>query len=232
MSDELEVAVAAARAAGRLLQEGFGASHHVSHKGPADLVTEMDRRAEEMIAGILKQAFPAYGLIGEETGDQSTRSDSVWLVDPLDGTTNYARNYPFFAVSIGLQREGRTVLGVVYNPTLDELFVAQRGQGATLNGRPIRVSTAASLNEGLLASGFPYDAWVSEKDNGRQWCSFLKVALSLRSDGSAALDLCHVAMGRLDGYWELDLEPWDMAARRGPGAGGRGAGDPHRWESL
>jgi myo-inositol-1(or 4)-monophosphatase len=148
----------------------------------------------------------------EESGKRSTQSELCWLVDPLDGTTNYAHCYPFFAVSIGLQWEGRTILGVVYNPILDELFVAEHGKGATLNERPIRVSATDHLNDSLLASGFPYDAWVNERDNGRQWHSLLKHALSLRSDGSAALDLCHVAMGRLDGYWELDLDPWDMAA--------------------
>ncbi len=212
MPCELAVAVKAARVAGRLLRDGFGSDHQVFHKGPANLVTEMDQRAEETISNILKEEFPAYGLISEETGKRSTRSDHVWLVDPLDGTTNYAHGYPFFAISIGLQRDGKTILGVVYNPILNELFVAEHGKGATLNERPIRVSTTACLNDSLLASGFPYDAWLNEDDNGRQWRSFLKLALSLRSDGSAALDLCHVAMGRLDGYWELDLDPWDMAA--------------------
>jgi myo-inositol-1(or 4)-monophosphatase len=120
--------------------------------------------------------------------------------------------YPLFAVSIGLERDGQTVLGVVYNPVLDELFAASAGGGATLNGNPIHVSATSSLADALLASGFPYDAWKKEANNSRQWLRFLQEAVSLRSDGCAALDLCHIAMGRLDGFWELELSPWDMAA--------------------
>lgn len=212
MTPEIEAAIVAARAAGDLLREYLGKTHQIRHKGPADLVTEMDRQAEDLIADMLQQAFPAYGLVGEERGEQFVSNNPRWLVDPLDGTTNYARGYPFFAVSIALERDGEIVIGVVYNPILDELFAAKRGGGATLNERPIHVSTAASLDESVLASGFPYNAWTEEADNGREWHHFVKQALSLRSDGAAALDLCHVAMGRIDGYWELELGPWDMAA--------------------
>jgi len=213
MTPESEVSIVAARAAGSLLRKHFvGTTRQIRHKGPADLVTEMDQQAEDLIAGILQKAFPAYGLVGEEGGEYSTSDNPRWLVDPLDGTTNYARGYPFFAVSIALERHDEIVVGVVYNPILDELFAAERGGGATLNGRPIYVSTTANLDNSLLASGFPYDAWTNEADNGQEWHRFLKRVLSLRTDGAAALDLCHVAMGRIDGYWELDLEPWDMAA--------------------
>lgn len=212
MTSELEVAIAAARAAGGLLRERFGASHQIRRKGPTDLVTEMDQQAEDLIAGTLREAFPAYGLVGEEGGEQFLSDNPRWLIDPLDGTINYIRGYPFFAVSIALEQDGQIVVGVVYNPILDELFVGEKGRGASLNGHSIHVSATASLDESVLASGFPYDVWTSEADNGRQWHRFLKRALSLRCDASAALDLCHVAVGRIDGYWELELGPWDIAA--------------------
>jgi myo-inositol-1(or 4)-monophosphatase len=212
VTPELEAAIAAARAAGELLWEQSGAAHHIRHKGPADLVTEMDQQAEDLIATLLREAFPSYGLLGEEGGGQSISNSPRWLVDPLDGTTNYARGYPCFAVSIALEREDGIVLGVVYNPILDELFVAEQGGGASLNGASIHVSGTGDLGESLLASGFPYNAWTSPADNGQEWHRFIKRVLSLRSDGSAALDLCHVAMGRIDGFWELELGPWDMAA--------------------
>lgn len=204
--------MAAARAAGRLLHQHWNETHQVRWKGQADPVTEMDRQAEELIADMLRQAFPTYGLVGEEGGEQFVSDDPRWLVDPLDGTTNYMRGYPLFAVSIGLERAGQLVAGVVYNPVLDELFAAERGGGATLNGRPIRVAPTTELRNSVLASGFPYDARRDESNNGVHWNSFLRRVLSMRADGSAALDLCHVAMGRIDGYWELELGPWDMAA--------------------
>jgi len=212
MTPELEAAIDAARAAGDLLRGRLGATHQIRHKGPADLVTEMDRQAEDLIAGMLREAFPAYGLVGEEGGEQLVADNPRWLVDPLDGTANYSRGYPFFAVSIALEQDKELTVGVVYNPILDELFVAERGGGATLDGRPIQVSSTVSLDDSIVASGFPYDAWTNDDDNGREWHRFIKRALSLRSDGAAALDLCHVATGRLDGFWELELGPWDMAA--------------------
>jgi myo-inositol-1(or 4)-monophosphatase len=212
MTSELEAAMAAARAAGRLLHQHWNETHQVRWKGQADPVTEMDRQAEELIADMLRQAFPTYGLVGEEGGEQFVSDDLRWLVDPLDGTTNYMRGYPLFAVSIGLEKAGQLVAGVVYNPVLDELFAAERGGGATLNGRPIRVAPTTELRNSVLASGFPYDARRDERNNGVHWNSFLRRVLSMRADASAALDLCHVAMGRIDGFWELELGPWDMAA--------------------
>ncbi|GAB4537556.1 MAG: inositol monophosphatase family protein [Anaerolineae bacterium] len=212
MTSELETAIAAARAAGRLLCERLGTSYQVRHKGPADLVTDIDRQAQDMIASLLLEAFPSYGLLGEEGGNAHFSDGPRWIVDPLDGTVNYIRGYPFFAVSIALERDGDLVLGVVYNPTLEELFVAQKGQGATLNGDPIHVSGVTCLEESVLASGFPYQVWTSDDDNSREWRRFLKRALSMRCDASASIDLCHVAMGRLDGHWEQELGPWDMAA--------------------
>jgi myo-inositol-1(or 4)-monophosphatase len=212
MTSELEAAINAAHAAGQLLCARLGTTYQVRHKGPADLVTEIDHQAQDLIASTLGAAFPTYGLVGEE-GSQSSDTDGPrWIVDPLDGTINYVHGIPFFAVSIALEQDGALVVGVVYNPILDELFTAQKGKGASLNGTPIHVSPNASLEESVLATGFPYEVWTNEVDNSREWHRFLKRALSMRCDASAALDLCHVAMGRLDGYWELELGPWDMAA--------------------
>ncbi len=209
---ELTLAIQAARAAGELLAEQFRKPHQIRYKGAANLVTEMDQQAEELIRDLLTRARPDVPILGEEGGGERGRLPLRWVVDPLDGTTNYAHGYPFFAVSIALAQAGEVVVGVVYNPVLDELFAARRGGGATLNGQPIHVSQTGELGRSLLASGFPYDAWTSPRDNGEEWHRFLKRVVSLRSDGAAALDLCHVAAGRIDGYWELVLEPWDMAA--------------------
>jgi myo-inositol-1(or 4)-monophosphatase len=212
MTSELEAAVTAARAAGQLLLERLGTTYQVSHKGPADLVTEIDHQAQDLIANTLREAFPGYGLVGEEGNEPGHSDGPCWIVDPLDGTVNYIHGYPFFAVSIALERDGELAVGVVFNPILDELFSAERGAGASLNGIPIQVSTTTRLEESVLAAGFPYEVWTSDDDNSREWRRFLKRALSMRCDACAALDLCHVAMGRLDGHWELELGPWDMAA--------------------
>jgi myo-inositol-1(or 4)-monophosphatase len=213
MTRELEAAVSAARAAGDLLCKQFGAVRQVRHKGPTDLVSEMDHQAQELIASTLGKSFPTYGLVGEEGDEQPASDGPRWLVDPIDGTVNYIRGYPLFAVSIALERDAEIALGVVYNPILDELFIGEKDKGATLNGRSICVSTTASLSQSVLASGFPYDVWTTDQaDNSREWRLVLKRALSLRCDACASLDLCHLAMGRIDGYWELELGPWDMAA--------------------
>lgn len=210
---EKQIAVAAAREAGALLRQNFGQPLQTSSKQTTiDLVTEMDQAADELLTDRLRAAFPDYGFLTEESPAIVGSEDTRWVIDPIDGTTNYAHAYPFFAISIALEREGQTVLGVVYDPIADELFVAERNQGAELNGRPIRVSPAADLAESLLASGFPYNAWTTENDNTAQWRQFLKQARSVRCDGAAALDLCYVACGRVDGYWEPGLEPWDVAA--------------------
>jgi myo-inositol-1(or 4)-monophosphatase len=210
---EKEVAIMAAQAAGRLIREGFGEAQLAQFKRNAiDLVTETDRQAEALIVSILQREFPEYGILSEEGSSLLGGAQESWIIDPLDGTTNYTHGYPLVAVSIALTRQDEILLGVVYNPLADELFVAEKGRGATLNDRPICVSSTSSLANSLLASGFPYDAWESDRDNTREWREFLKRVTSLRSDGSAALDLCQVACGRLDGYWELDLDPWDMAA--------------------
>lgn len=209
----LSVMIAAAHRAGRLIRRHFGRVHTFEQKGSAiNPVTEIDRRAQALILETLQAAFPDYGILAEEDPQPPPQNSPYWVIDPLDGTTNFIHGYPMVAVSIALVREGEIVLGVVYDPIADELFVAEKGQGARLNGRPIQVSKTASLANSLLASGFPYYAWEQNDDNTTEWRHFLKRVASLRSDGSAALDLCYVACGRLDGYWELDLESWDMAA--------------------
>lgn len=212
MTREMQVAVGAARDAGARLREAFGRPRQITAKRTAiDLVTEMDRTAETIIVERLRTVFPDYGLLTEERPAVAGIKNARWIVDPLDGTTNYIHGYPFFAVSIALEREGQLTLGVVYNPLPDELFVAEKGHGATLNGHSIRVSQIDTLQKSLLTSGFPYNAWESEDDNNIEWHRFLKRTMSLRCIGSTALDLCYVACGRVDGYWEHGLGAWDIA---------------------
>jgi myo-inositol-1(or 4)-monophosphatase len=160
----------------------------------------------------LRADFPTYGFIGEEGSGTSSPQGTNWIVDPVDGTTNYAKGYPFFAVSIALEVDREIVLAVVYNPVLDECFSAEKGRGANLNGKPLKVSDVGELDHALVASGFPYDSWTNPVDNLAGWGRLVKRALSVRCDGAASLELCHIAAGRLDAYWEIDLEIWDMAA--------------------
>jgi myo-inositol-1(or 4)-monophosphatase len=210
---ERRVAVDAARAAGRLLRDELSAAHHIAYKGtPTNLVTEMDQRAEALILERLRGAFPDDAILAEEQGAARGRSDRRWIVDPLDGTTNYAHGLPIFAVSIALEAAGTLVLGVVYDPTRDELFVGERGGGATLNDRPIRVSSTASVGESLLVTGFPYNIRETQETNLREYAGFSLRARAVRRLGSAVLDLAYVACGRFDAFWELRLGAWDVAA--------------------
>jgi myo-inositol-1(or 4)-monophosphatase len=209
---EINIAIEAARHAGHVLRDHYNKPHQISYKGIIDLVTEMDQESERLVTEMLRKSYPEYGILGEE-GSKSTAPYTIrWIIDPLDGTTNYTYSYPLFGVSIALEKQGEITLGVVYNPILDELFSAEKGAGAFLNGTPIHVTDTKELGKSMLASGFPYDAWTNPRNNSSEWECFIKTTISLRCDGSAALDLCHTACGRLDGYWELDLEPWDMAA--------------------
>ena len=210
---ERRVAVDAARAAGRLLRDEFSGIRRIAYKGaPTNLVTEMDRRAEAEILGRLRQSFPDDAILSEETGAAAGRSGRRWIVDPLDGTTNYAHGLPLFGVSIALEAERRVVLGVVYDPSRDELFVAERGRGATLQDAPIRVSSSASLDESLLVTGFPYNIRETHDTNLPEYAAFCVRARAVRRLGAAVLDLAYVACGRFDGFWELSLGPWDVAA--------------------
>ena len=212
-SPEREIAIHAARQAGRLLCQNYGKAHHIEHKGATNLVTETDYQSQQLIVELLSEAFPTYGVVAEEQELASRTALPVhWLVDPLDGTTNYAHAFPFFGVSIALVKDNEPVLGVVYNPRLEELFVAEKDLGATLNGSPIHVSQTSALGEALITSGFPYNTWTTPNDNLAEWARVIKHAQALRCTGVASLDLCHVAAGRVDGYWDDDLGAWDFAA--------------------
>ena len=211
----LNFAIQTAREAGRVLAEKFGRALRVSNKGDIDLVTEADIAAERLIVERIRSYHPRHAILTEESGDVVKTGDSgseyKWVVDPLDGTTNYAHGYPCFCVSIALEHEGSVILGVVYDPVREELFAAERGEGATLNGRRVRVSETAELNGALLCTGFPYDV-RDRGDFARHFRNFIMRAQSVRRDGAAALDLAYVAAGRFDAFYEEGLRPWDVAA--------------------
>jgi len=210
---ERRVAIDAARAAGQLLKNELPGSRRIAYKGsPTNLVTEMDARVEELIVGRLAASFPDDAVLGEERGASMGRSGRRWIIDPLDGTTNYAHGFPAFGVSIGLESAGRVELGVVYDPNLDEMFVAERGRGTTVNERPLAVSSTPTLDESLLATGFPYNIREARDNNLKEYAAFSVRVRAVRRLGSAVLYLAWLACGRLDGYWELRLGPWDVAA--------------------
>ena len=210
---ERQVAIEAARAAGEILLAEFRAAHRVAFKGQStNLVTEMDERAEELIVGRLGAAFPNDAILAEERGAHQGRSGRRWIVDPLDGTTNYAHGLPIFAVSIALEVDRRIALGVAYDPSADELYVAERGRGATVNGARLSVSTTPTLDASLLTTGFPYGIRETRDTNLSEYSTFALRCRGVRRLGSAVLDLAWVAAGRLDGFWELRLGPWDVAA--------------------
>ncbi|HUF92613.1 MAG TPA: inositol monophosphatase family protein [Candidatus Limnocylindria bacterium] len=203
----------AARAAGRLLRDELAGVRRISYKGaPTNLVTEMDARAEALIVDALRGTFPDDAILAEEGGATAGASGRRWIIDPLDGTTNYAHGVPAFAVSIALERDGRVEVGVLYEPNLDELFVAERGGGATLNDVPLAVSATKSLDASLLTTGFPYDVRVRADNNLAEYSAFSLRSRGVRRWGSAVIDLAYIAAGRFDGYWELQLMPWDVAA--------------------
>jgi myo-inositol-1(or 4)-monophosphatase len=210
----LALAERLARAAGAIQRERYETGVRIRTKSaPIDLVTEVDHACEALIVETLRRERPGDAVLAEEGGG-SDRADAVWrwIIDPLDGTTNYAHGYPRFCVSIGVERDDRRELGVVYDPLLDELYCATRGGGACLNGRPLRVSQEDELGRALVATGFAYDVRHNPDDNLDHFGGFVKQARAVRRDGSAALDLCYVAAGRFDGFWELQLHPWDVAA--------------------
>lgn len=212
MNEFITVARSAALKAGGILREYINGKRDIRYKGDINLVTEMDIRSERAIVETLRATFPFHGIIAEEETTIQNGSEFSWIIDPLDGTTNYAHGYPFFSVSIALELSGDIVLGVVYDPMRDELFTAQKGRGAFLNGRKIQVSVTDTLIRSLLATGFPYDRKNSLKNNLNFFSRLLMASQEVRRDGSAALDLCYVACGRLDGFWEIKLKPWDVAA--------------------
>jgi len=213
LSAERNQAVAAARAAGDLLRDELSSPRRILYKGsPTNLVTEMDARVETLIVDRLAAAFPGDAILAEERGAQAGRSGRRWIIDPLDGTTNYAHGLPIYGVSIALEVAGRVQLGVVYDPSQRELFVAERDAGAFCNGARLAVSTTATLDESLLATGFPYDIRANADNNLRQYAAFAVRARGVRRLGSAVLYLAWLAAVRFDGYWELRLGPWDVAA--------------------
>lgn len=201
-----------ARKAGEILHDGYDSDHQVDYKGVIDLVTEIDHRSEEYLLGEVQRDFPDHHIFSEESGVIEGNADHIWYIDPLDGTVNYAHNIPIFCVSIAYALNGELTLGAVYDPMRDEMFLAERGKGATLNRKTLRVSTVTELQKSLLVTGFPYDAWNTEQDNFANFIKFGKLSQGVRRLGSAALDLSYVAAGRFEGFWELALKPWDVAA--------------------
>lgn len=212
MSDLLAVVEEIAHQAGSLLAEGYGNARHIHQKGPIDLVTEFDARAEELIISSLQRLFPGYAILAEESGRISTDSEYEWVIDPLDGTTNFAHGIPVFAVSIALLRGNVPVLGVAYDPLRREMFSAEAGRGATLNRQSLHVSSQRDLGGAVLSTGFPYDVHTNPCNNFAEFARFTSLAHSIRHLGSAALDCAWTAAGRLDGYWEIGVKPWDIAA--------------------
>jgi len=172
----------------------------------------MDHRAEAAVIEILGKEFPAHGILTEESKGREGSGSYRWILDPLDGTTNYAHGYPFFCVSLALEKDEQIIWGIIYDPLREELFAAEAGRGATVNGRALQVSAARHIHQSFLCTGFPYDMRESPEDNLGYFSRFAKIAQAIRRDGSAALDLCYVAMGRFDGFWEMKLNPWDVAA--------------------
>lgn len=201
-----------ARQAGEILCRGYEREHQVDYKGVIDLVTEVDHQSEAFLLAEIQQRFPNHRILAEESGVISGHEGDVWYIDPLDGTVNYAHGIPIFAVSIAYAHDGEMRLGVVYDPMRDESFTAERGRGAWINGQAMRVSETQELQRSLLVTGFPYDSWKTPHNNLEFFSRFSKLTQGVRRLGSATLDLCYVAAGRFDGYWELSLNPWDVAA--------------------
>jgi myo-inositol-1(or 4)-monophosphatase len=206
------VALRAARAAGRIHLSRMRRISVTRKSNALDLVTEADREAEEAVVQILVRAFPTHAILAEEGGANAQISDHQWIIDPLDGTTNFAHSFPQFCVSIAYARRGRVQLGVVFDALKKELFVAVRGKGARLNGKPIRVSRCSALESSLLGTGFPYDRRERRRFYLAFWEAFMMRCQGVRRTGSAALDLCSTAAGRTDAFWEFGLKPWDVAA--------------------
>jgi myo-inositol-1(or 4)-monophosphatase len=207
-----EFAISIARDAGLFLKDRFNANHTIDYKGEINIVTEADMMSEEILKARIKEQFPAHDILSEETARVQMGSEFEWIIDPLDGTTNYAHGYPVFSVSIALKKEGAIILGVIYNPMLDELFFAEKGSGAFLNEEKLSVSDTEDLSKSLLATGFPYDIRENPDNNINYFTEMAMKARAIRRAGSAALDMAYIAAGRFDGFWELKLHPWDTAA--------------------
>ncbi|HJS28680.1 MAG TPA: inositol monophosphatase family protein [Anaerolineales bacterium] len=201
-----------ARGAGEILRIGSKTGFRVSHKGVTDLVTELDYKSEQYLLDRIREKFPGHQIVTEESGQHDGDPSHQWLIDPLDGTTNFSHGVPIYAVSLGYLRDGVPQMGAVYDPNLDACFSAERGLGSWMNGKRLRVSEGAMLDQSLLVTGFPYDIRTNPANNLDHYAHFALRTHAVRRLGSAALDLCYVADGRFDGYWELSLSPWDLAA--------------------
>jgi len=212
MNDFKECAIEIAREVGIFVKNKLNSVHTIHYKGEINLVTEVDKISEEMITSKITTLFPDHDILAEEFTDIDSGSDFRWIIDPLDGTTNYAHGYPYFCVSIALERLNTMIVGIVYDPMLDEMFVAEKGKGAFLNDREIHVSNTPETIKSLLATGFPYDIREDSHNNLNYFNEMILKAQAIRRAGSAALDLAYVAAGRFDGFWELKLNPWDIAA--------------------
>ncbi len=209
---ELKTAVRAAKKAGALLMKMSRGKLSVKFKSPIDLVTGADQASEALIISLIRKAFSGDDIMTEESQDQRTGSKRRWIIDPLDGTTNYAHGFPMWCVSIAFEEKGIVRVGAIYNPNLNELFTAAKGRGAFLNGKRIRVSAEKDLIKSLLVTGFPYDVHTSPENNLANFQKFIKRAQAVRRPGSAAIDMAYLAGGRFDGFWEIKLKPWDAAA--------------------
>lgn len=212
MDEILEFAIRCVKESGRIQRRYLGKKIGIHHKGVIDLVTDVDMACQETIIGMINKAFPGNDIISEEKKNYFESDGNRWIIDPLDGTTNYAHSYPFFCTSIAYEEGGTVTAGAVYNPIFKELFYARKGQGAYFNGKMIRVSKIGVLKQALLSTGFPYDLHTSKNNNIDNFISFIYEAQAIRRDGSAALNLCYLACGRFDGFWEIKLQPWDIAA--------------------
>ena len=211
-SEHMIFAESLAREAGKLLKDEFTKEHRIDFKGAINIVTEVDCLSEQLLIQRIRQRFPRHDIMTEESAGIQTGAAFRWIIDPLDGTTNYAHGYPVFCVSIGLEIAGVIQCGAIFNPISDEMFTAEKDSGAFLNGALLRVSKMRELSQSLLATGFPYGIRESEENNIDNFIALAKKAQAIRRAGSAALDLAYVAAGRFDGFWELKLSPWDTAA--------------------
>lgn len=211
-SEYLKFAETIAREAGELLKKELPKEHRIDFKGKIDIVTEVDRMSEELLVRRIRQGFPRHDIMTEESAGFQCSSTYRWIIDPLDGTTNYAHGYPVFCVSVALEIAAEIRCGAIYNPMAEEMFTAEKDGGAFLNSRRLNVSTTEELSRSLLATGFPYDIRESKDNNINYFIGMALQAQAIRRAGSAALDLAYVAAGRVDGLWELKLRPWDTAA--------------------
>lgn len=213
LSPETILARETAIAAGKLLRKGFGGTFAVKAKtGQHNLVTEFDNASEELILKNIRQYYPDHSFLCEESGCQGDKTDDLWIIDPLDGTVNFAHNIPVYCVSIAYARRGDIVSAAIYHPTVEELFVAEKGKGATLNGKPIRVTSTSNIEKAIFGTGFPYNVHQNPLQCIEQFAHIIRKGIPVRRMGAAAIDLSYVAAGRYDAFWEVCLQPWDFAA--------------------